>query len=125
MANNPTHRISPAILQSDLDSFAALQAIANYAPANAAYSLAAVTAAKENMEAKQTAETQAAAALAAARDAANEGEWAFHDAILGVRTQVTAQFGENSDEVQSLGLKKKSEYKKSVKKQSGKKGSGQ
>ena len=109
MANNPTRRISPAILQSDLESFAGLQAITNYAPANTAYSLAAVTAAKQNMEAKQTAETQAAAALAAARDAANNGEWDFHSAILGAKTQVTAQFGENSDEVQSLNLKKKSE----------------
>ena len=124
MANNPTRRISPAILQSDLESFAGLQAITNYAPANTAYSLAAVTAAKQNMEAKQTAETQAAAALAAARDAANDGEWDFHSAILGAKTQVTAQFGENSDEVQSLNLKKKSEYKRPTRK-TGKKGSGQ
>jgi hypothetical protein len=125
MANNQTRRIAPSILQSDLESFAALQAIATYAPPNPAYTLDAITTAQENMQAKQTAETQTAAALAAARDSANEAEWAFHNAILGMRMQVTAQYGENSDEVQAVGLKKKSEYKKPAKKQSGKKGSGQ
>jgi hypothetical protein len=125
MSKNPTRRISPANLQADLDSFAALQAITTYAPANAAYTLAAITAAKHNMEAKQTAETQAAANLAAARDGAADGEWEFHNAVLGSKTQVNAQFGENSDEVQAVGLKKKSEYKKPARKGTGKKGSGQ
>ena len=125
MANNPTRRISPAILQADLESFAGLQAITNYTPANSAYSLAAITAAKQNMEAKQTAETQADAAAAAARDTATDGEWDFHNAILGAKTQVTAQFGENSDEVQSLKLKKKSEYKRPTRRTTSKKGSGQ
>src|SRR5947209_19807643 len=68
MSSNPTRRIQPAVLQADIESFAALQAITDYAPANAAYTVAAITAAKQNMETKQTAETQAAAALAAARD---------------------------------------------------------
>ncbi len=63
------------------------------------------------MEAAQLAETQAEAALKAARDAANAKEWAFHNAILGAKKQVIAQFGVDADEVQAIGLKKKSEYK--------------
>ncbi|HLL77504.1 MAG TPA: hypothetical protein VK421_19770 [Pyrinomonadaceae bacterium] len=62
------------------------------------------------MEAKQAAETQAAAALAAARDDAVAAEWEFHNAMLGAKEQVVAQFGKDSNEIQSLGLKKKSEY---------------
>jgi hypothetical protein len=31
--------------------------------------------------------------------------------MLGVKEQVIAQFGKNSDQLQALGLKKKSEYK--------------
>ena len=31
--------------------------------------------------------------------------------MLGVKEQVIAQYGKNSDQVQALGLKKKSEYK--------------
>ena len=96
MSKNPTRRIAPAVLQADLESFAALQAITTYAPANAAYTLAAITALKQSMETKQTAETQAAANLAAARDGATDGEWGFHNAILGMKIQVNAQYGENS-----------------------------
>ena len=51
------------------------------------------------------------AALDTARDDAAAAEWAFHNAMLGGKDQVKAQFGDDSNELQSLGLKKKSEYK--------------
>jgi hypothetical protein len=49
--------------------------------------------------------------MLAAMDAARAAEWAFHNAMLGVKDQVIAQFGKDSNEVQALGLKKKSERK--------------
>lgn len=110
MANNQTRRIAPLVLQADRDSFAALQAITSYAPANAAYSADAISTLRQTMEARQAAETQAAAALASARDEAVAAEWEFHNALLGAKAQVIAQFGKDSNEIQSLGLKKKSEY---------------
>ena len=110
MTNNPTRRIPPTTLQADIESFEALQGLAGYTPANSAYAVAAIAAAKQEMEGKQTAETQAAAALAAARDAATGAEWDFHNAITGAKTQVEAQFGPDSNEIQALGRKKKSEY---------------
>lgn len=119
MADNPTRRIPPTTLQADIESFAALQAIANYAPANAAYAVAAIVAAKQNMEAKQTAETQASAAYDAARDTAADTEWEFHKLITGAKTQVEAQFGPNSDEIQALGRKKKSEYARPTRRKGG------
>ncbi len=36
-------------------------------------------------------------------------EWAFHNAVLGVKDQVKAQYGKDSDELQSVGLTKESE----------------
>ena len=125
MSNNPTRRIPPATLQADLESFAALQAITDYAPANSAYSIAAITAAKQNMEAKQTAETQAAAAYETTRDAATDGEWEFHNLVTGAKTQVEAQYGSNSDQIQSVGRKKKSEYARPTRRRSTKKDPGQ
>jgi hypothetical protein len=124
MANNPTRRIPPATLQADLESFAALQAITDYAPANNAYAITAITTAKQNMDAKQTTETQAAAAYETARDAATDGEWDFHNAITGAKTQVEAQYGSNSDQIQSLGRKKKSEYARPTRRGSSKKDPG-
>jgi hypothetical protein len=108
----PTRRLSPRERQEDLDAYAALQAMTGYNPSNAAFSVANVTAAYEAMQESQTGEVQAQAAADAARDKATGDEWEFHDVILGVKAQVKAQFGENSDQLQSLGLKKKSEYKK-------------
>lgn len=122
MSQNPTRRITPAVLQADKDGFDALKAIDNYAPANAAYSVAAITAARQKMEDKQLAETQAAAAASAARDEAADAEWDYHNVMLGAKEQVTAQFGSNSNEIQSIGLKKKSEYAKNTTRKSSTKG---
>lgn len=112
MAAKKRKRMRPAILQEDIDAYNALLAIADYNPSNGAFELASVTASKTTKETKQTAKTQADAAAAAAGDAEIDAEWNFHDMILGVKTQVRAQYGEDSDEYASLGLKKKSEYKR-------------
>jgi hypothetical protein len=64
------------------------------------------------MTAKQALEVKAIEAMNKARDIANDAEWAFHNMMLGVKTQVAAQYGESSSQLESLGLKKKTEYKK-------------
>ena len=109
MAKNQNTRIRPITLQADLDAHTATQAITDYAPANAAYSKTALQANLEAMRAAQEAETNAQNALDAARDAVAAAEWDFHNALLGVKDQVIAQFGDDSNEVQAMGLKKKSE----------------
>lgn len=111
MAKNQNKRIAPGVLETDRSSFAALQAIAGYAPANPAYSVASIVGLEKEMKGAQDAETQAGAALAAARDTALAKEWEYHNRILGVKDQVIAQFGRDSNEVQALGLKKSSERK--------------
>jgi hypothetical protein len=70
------------------------------------------------MSGARDAETQAAA-LASARDKATAKEWEFHNTILGVKDQVMAQYGRNSDEVQALGLKKASERKAPTRRKTG------
>jgi len=111
MARNQNKRLIPAKRQSDLDAYTALQAMGDYAPANAAYAKAAVQDKLEALRSAQRAEVNAQNALAAARDAAVAAEWEFHNMILGVKEQVIARYGKDSDQVQALGLKKKSEYK--------------
>ena len=108
---NETRRLTPAVLDADESGFAALQAMALYEPKNQAYSLQAINSAHGLVLSARTEEAQAAAALAAARDTAVAREWAFHNLMLGVKDQVMAQFGRDSNEVQALGLKKASERK--------------
>ncbi|HEY0426550.1 MAG TPA: hypothetical protein VGC76_01970 [Pyrinomonadaceae bacterium] len=105
-------RLSPKDRQADLDAYAALESLANYRESNPAFSKANAASAKTAMQTKQTVEVQAKAAYDTARDDAADEEWAFHDVMLNVGIQARAQFGNDSNEVQSLGLKKKSEYKK-------------
>lgn len=120
---NQLRRMSPKQLAEDEDVLAALRAIPSYAPANPEYSLAAIEQAhKEYLDAR-AAEVQADAAQLAARDDAAAKEAAYHNLTQGVKDQVTAQFGRNSNEVQSIGRKKSSEYK--TRTRGSKKGSGE
>jgi len=107
----PNKRIRPVALQADLDTLAAVQALESYAPANATYNQENVAGQLSALQGAQEAERAAQAAFDAARDNANDAEWNLHDFVLGLKEQVIAQFGKDSNEVQSLGLKKKSEYK--------------
>jgi len=110
MAKNETRRIAPSFLKADKDAFNALKAITDYAPANSAYTVAKIEDARANMEEKQAAEAQAKAAADAARDDAVMAEWEYHNRMLGATTQVAAQYDKNSNQYQSLGKKKTSEY---------------
>lgn len=111
MAKDESKRLKPSLVEADKVSVAALKAIQNYAPANPAFAIAAVTAAQTELDAAQQAEAQAAAALATARDNTVAREWAFHNLVRGAKDQVVAQFGRDSNEVQAVGLKRASEYK--------------
>lgn len=111
MAKNEASRLKPATLEADIAALNALQAVSGYTPANPAYSVAAAAQALNDLRAAQAAEDRTTAALKAARDQATAAEWAFHNFILGVKEQAIAQYGKDSLEVQSLGLKRTSEYK--------------
>jgi hypothetical protein len=110
MAKNETTRLKPAQIVTDRDSFSALQNIA-YTPSNPAYGTPQGNVMLQTMLQSQNAEAQAEAAFKAARDNATTAEWAFHNFILSAKDQVKALFGPSSNELQSMGLKKKSEYK--------------
>ncbi len=111
MAKDQTKRVNREDLDKDQAAFDALQQIVGYTPSNPAHALTALQTAFNDMRAAQTSENQAAAALAAARDVAVSREWAVHNLMLGVKDQIKAQFGKDSNEVQALGLKKVSEYR--------------
>jgi hypothetical protein len=109
MATNETRRLRPSDLQADQDAFAAIQDISDYAPANKNYTVTKIQALKDGMDTADDKETQADAAAKAARDNATAAEWDFHNAMLAAKQQVIAQYGADSNEVQSVGLTKKSE----------------
>jgi hypothetical protein len=121
--SNHSRRMAPSQIVEDEEAYAALKAITNYAPANPAYSLAAIEQAHQDLQAARTAEVQADAAAKAASDNVVEKQANLHNLILGSKDQVTAQFGRNSNEVQAIGRKKSSE-RRAPQRKSGK-GSGE
>src|SRR2546426_9868984 len=103
MAKDQTRRNSPQLLQEDKDSHDAIKGISTYNPSNPDYAKDKLQAARDGMETAQAAEVNADAAFKAARDGANAKEWAFHNAILGAKQQVVAQYTDDSDEAQAIG----------------------
>ena len=111
MPNNANRRLPPDTLQADLDCITALKAIEGYAPSNPADTLTALNDIQTRVAAAQERELHAANAYAAARDDAVLLENERHERVKSVKNQVRAQYGNDSNEVASLGLKKTSERK--------------
>ncbi len=111
MANTRNSRLPGAVAQADIESYLALKVMPYYQPFNADFSLTNITNLHDRLQAAREAELHAQHAHAAARDAAIAAQRAFHDAILGVKNQVKALYGPDSDQLAALGLKKKSERK--------------
>ena len=123
MPNNANRRLPAHVLQADLDCITALKAIAGYAPSNPADSLSAITELQTRVAAAGERELHAANSHAAARDDAVLLENERHERVKSVKNQVRAQFGNDSNQVASLGLKKASE-RKAPKRQNGTEGNG-
>lgn len=109
MAKDETKRMRPSDLQADRDTLAAIKAMSGYAPANSAYTAANLTAKLTGMVDAKDIEVQKQAEADSARDDAVAAEWAFHNAVLGAKDQVKAQYGDDSNEYQAVGRTKASE----------------
>jgi hypothetical protein len=112
MTQNHTKPLKPSVVTADRDSVSAVQAITDYAPANADYTTQSLLAAQVEMDAKAAAAAQADAAAKAARDDAIASTHRYHNKVVGMRDSVGAQYGKNSNQFQSVGRKKTTEYKK-------------
>ena len=111
MAKNETRRLNPSSIAEDIEIHDALKGISGYAPANPAFAKTALDALRTALVAKAEAEAQAAAAYETARDEHVAAQWDYHNGVLGAKAQIIAQYGPNSNEVQAVKLKKKTEYK--------------
>jgi hypothetical protein len=111
-------RIRTDILQADRNALIALEAISDYAPRNSRYSVQNGKAADAAVQATHAKIVRLKADLAAALDEAADNETEFHSIILGAKKEVGVQYGDSSDQVQALGLKKKDERKRPVRRAS-------
>lgn len=111
MSTTATGRVASQVIDDDIQAFQALATMTGYDPRDANASIEAVTATFNELQAGEAALVHAQIALDTARDKLAATEQRFHKQILDVKTQVRAQYGEDSNELAALGLKKKSEKK--------------
>jgi predicted nucleic acid-binding Zn-ribbon protein len=112
MAQNSAKKLPQNILQADLEVFAGLKTIEGYKPANPLYEIAAIQTVKDEMEALQLRRFQLETEIDTVRDLTNKKENEMHERAIGATTSVEAQFGRDSNELQAVGKKKVSDYKK-------------
>lgn len=106
----PDTRVTAQEADADIDSYLALKAIPGYTPHNPAHSVEAATAAYNELLAAEEDVLLAENALAAARDAVMDGRRALRNVIIGAKNEVRVIYGLSSNELASLGIKKKSDY---------------
>ena len=105
-------------LEADRAALLALKDLEDYTAVNEAYSKDALVALEKAVTRAEESALRARKALAAARDAEIAAAREFHNAILGAKAAVIAQYGSDSPAVQAIGLKKKSEHKRPVRRAS-------
>ena len=109
---NTSRRLAAQSLGQDVDSLNGFNTIHSYSTQRQEATPLALQQTYQAMLASQQAETEKLALYRAAADAARLAEWEFHNAVLAMKEVVRGQFGADSNEAQSVGLKKKSDRKR-------------
>ncbi|MGB3571225.1 MAG: hypothetical protein WA783_02755 [Phormidesmis sp.] len=109
---NFSRRISAKTISADINAYHGLSTIIGYTSKRVEATPKSLELAYDDMLAKQKREAELAANMKSAADATRQAEVEFHAAVLAMKESVRGQFGPNSDEAQSVGYKKKSEYKR-------------
>ena len=111
MSKTPKRRLPADVLQADLDCITALKMIKGYTPSNPADTLEAIEAIQTRVTAAEDHEFHLGNSYAAARDDTTDLQHLRHDRVKSIKNQIRAQFGDDSNEVAAIGLKKSSERK--------------
>jgi hypothetical protein len=107
LATNRPYRLSADIVTADRAAVTAVKKLKDFVAVNPDHRVEALEALDERVSQAWANEVLAKNDLDAARDETTAAEWALHDAVLGLKAQVIAQYGPDSNAVASMGLKKK------------------
>ena len=105
-------KVPPGDLAKDMAAQDAIGELTDFAPGNPKHTYAELDIIKQRLLAKQAVEEGLERALQAARDDTADVSWEYHDAIKGSKTSVKGQYGENSNQAQSVGYKKADEIQR-------------
>jgi hypothetical protein len=112
MTVQSTRHLNTDERQSDQEILLALKNISDYAPSNPAYSTAALIALADTLAETKQVKIEAKKMLGIARNQETRAAHALHEGLLNAKRQVIAQYGADSFEIKTLGLKRTSERKR-------------
>lgn len=101
-------------LEADRAIVVALEDLSDYAPINNAYSVAALRELVALLSSAEEAEVRAKRALEVAREQAIAAARTLHNTVIETKNQVKAQYGSDSPVVHAVGLKQRSERRRSA-----------
>ena len=119
MAINQHRRLRGDDLDDDEKTLIGIQNLQGYAPHDGVCSKDNLARLAEQKRAAQQEEIRVTQAMERARIAAIAAEWTMHNALLKAKHEVRAQFGDESDVLPTVGLKRKSERKRPVRRAAG------
>ena len=111
-STDTSRRLRPDYLDQDIESLRGLRTVPKYPSSRPETTLAGLQNDYDDMIAAQDQEAEAMVYAKASADKARLAEWKFHNNILATKELVRGVFGSDSDEVQAIGYKKKSERKR-------------
>jgi hypothetical protein len=108
-------RLPPSVIAADRELLRAIQSLSDYQPINGTYSVAIMQQQEGRLTKAELAVVRLEDELKQARAVAIETAHAMHNTGLGMKDQVIAQYGQDSTEVEIIGLTRKSEHKRPTK----------
>lgn len=112
MSKTPSGRVPAKVINEDIQAFHGLGTIQGYAPHDPDITLEAITATYEELMADRAALVRAQIALDVIRDKIGNTEQRFHGQMRASKDAVRGQYGDDSNELAAMGLKKASEKKR-------------
>lgn len=112
VAPRSNYRLPPHVIEADRTALRALTSLSDYSPRNPAYETANLLALESELAQAEEVERLTRLAFEQARDEVLVAARALHDAVMGAKVQVVAQYGDDSYAVMAIGRKKRSEHKR-------------
>ena len=119
MPRNPLTRLSPDRALANREMLHALNNLPDYAPINPAYNIAELNRLAAEIERSKETTLRLRNAFAAARVEEVAAEWALNEALRGAKAQVVAQYGDEAQIINEIGLKKRSQRRRPVRRSVG------
>jgi cell division GTPase FtsZ len=105
-------RIAPSVLKEDNLALIGLRTLTDFVPSSPEFSAEGLLALQQEMEEAEDLLVEIVKSAATQRDRVARLQTTYHERLKQSKNQVVGQYGPDSPEVQVIGLKRQSEYRR-------------